>query len=141
MDGTITVPNLDFAAMYERCNVPLSEDLLAAIRAMPSDEQAAANAVIDEMEAEGRRTLKLNEGTVELAGWLHRHGVPTALVTRNTSVTIDHLHEALWKPAGLPPLNPALSRDDPIPDKPDPAALHLIAQKWGVAWWKVARLE
>lgn len=132
MDGTLTVPNLDFAAMYERCNVPLSEDLLAAISAMPSDEKAAANAVIDEMEAEGRRTLQLNEGALELAGWLHRHGVPTAIVTRNTAVTVDHLHSQLWEPAGLPPLDPALSRDDPIPDKPDPAALHLIAEKWGV---------
>ena len=53
MDGTLTVPNLDFTDMYRRCNVPLDQDLLAAIAAMPFEEASKANAVIDEMEEEG----------------------------------------------------------------------------------------
>ncbi|KAH8061811.1 HAD-hyrolase-like protein [Aureococcus anophagefferens] len=59
MDGTLTVPNLDFKLMYERCGVPMSEDILEAIAKMPPADADAANAVIDEMEAEGRRTLRL----------------------------------------------------------------------------------
>jgi phosphoglycolate phosphatase-like HAD superfamily hydrolase len=133
MDGTLTKPNLDFAEMYQRCGVPMQADLLAAIAAMQPAEQAAAQAVIDEMEAEGRRTLQLMPGAIELATWLHRHGVPTAVVTRNTALTVAHLQEALWLPAGLPPFSPAISRDDEhIAAKPDPAALHAIGAAWSV---------
>lgn len=133
MDGTLTKPNLDFTEMYRRCNVDLKADLLSAIAAMPPAEQAAANAVIDEMEAEGRRTLKLMPGAVELVSWLKRHDIPTALVTRNTAETVDHLHKSLWIPAGLPPFSPAISRDDAaLPAKPDPAALKEIASGWNL---------
>ena len=52
MDGTLTIPNLDFKKMYSRCGVDLSDDLLAAIARMPAEQAAAANAVIGEMEAE-----------------------------------------------------------------------------------------
>jgi phosphoglycolate phosphatase-like HAD superfamily hydrolase len=133
MDGTISVPNLDFKEMYERCGVPMSEDLLRSIAAMPADQAAAANAVIDEMEAEGRRTLQLEKGAKELASWLAFHGVPMALVTRNSALTVDHMHAALWEPAGLPKFSPAISRDDEgIPPKPDPGAMAAIAEQWGI---------
>lgn len=133
MDGTLTKPNLDFKEMYRRCNVDMKDDLLTAIAAMPAAEQAAANAVIDDMEAEGRRTLQLMPGAAELALWLQKHGIPTAIVTRNTAQTVDRLHDALWIPAGLKPLSPAISRDDAaLPAKPDPAAMKAIASKWGL---------
>eukprot|EP00930_Biecheleria_cincta_P100407 TRINITY_DN92045_c0_g1_i1.p1 TRINITY_DN92045_c0_g1~~TRINITY_DN92045_c0_g1_i1.p1 ORF type:complete len:426 (-),score=64.87 TRINITY_DN92045_c0_g1_i1:82-1359(-) len=133
MDGTLTKPNLDFAEMYRRCNVDLKTDLLPAVAAMQPAERAAANAVIDEMEAEGRRTLELMPGATELVRWLKRHDIPTAIVTRNTAETVDHLHNALWIPAGLPAFSPAISRDDAtLPPKPDPAALKTIASKWNL---------
>lgn len=133
MDGTLTVPNLDFKEMYERCGVPLSDDLLASIAKMPAAEADAANAVIEEMEEEGRRTLVLESGVKELATWFKFHGVPMALVTRNSVRTVERLHDALWLPAGLPPFQPAISRDDEkVPPKPHPGALSTIAEQWGV---------
>lgn len=133
MDGTLTVPNLDFTTMYKRCGVPLSEDLLGSIAKMPAAEAEAANAVIDEMEEEGRQTLKLESGVKELAEWFKFHGVPMALVTRNSALTVNHLHGALWEPAGLPRFNPAISRDDEgVPPKPHPGALSVISEQWGV---------
>ena len=59
MDGTLTVPNLDFTEMYSRCNVPLDEDLLEAISLMTTENAKKANDVIDEMEEEGRRRFDL----------------------------------------------------------------------------------
>lgn len=133
MDGTLTRPNLDFAEMYRRCNVDRKCDILKEIASMPPAEQTAAQAVVDEMEAEGRRTLQLMPGAAELAGWLQRHGIPMALVTRNTAATVDHLHTALWTPQGLTAFEPAISRDDAtLPAKPDPAALSAIAAAWDV---------
>ena len=78
MDGTLTIPNLDFVEMYRRCGVDKSEDILAAIQAMQPSEAAAANAVIAEMEEEGRRTLKLAPGAVECCRWLQRCTMDTA---------------------------------------------------------------
>ena len=133
MDGTLTIPNLDFAKMYERCGVCISDDLLAEVAAMPEESRRAATSVIEDMEAEGRRTLALAPGAVELAQWLGAHGVPTALVTRNTAATVDALAVDLWAPAGLPPFSRTVSRDsDPgLPAKPHPAALNAIAAGWG----------
>ena len=53
--------------------------------------------------------------------------MPTAMVTRNSAETVAHLHAALWEPAGLVAFAPAISRDDDLPPKPDPAALGRIA--------------
>jgi HAD superfamily hydrolase (TIGR01549 family) len=133
MDGTLTSPNLDFNRMYERCGVPLDEDLLAAIAKMAPERAARALAVVEEMEEEGRRTLQLLPGAIELARWLGERGVRTALVTRNSSRTVDHFQRMLWQPAGIPALAPALSRDDDIgPPKPDPTVLRAIAAHWDV---------
>lgn len=130
MDGTLTVPNLDFGLMYSRCGVDPKDDILAAIQTMSPDEKAHAQAVVEEMEEEGRRTLQLASGARECADWLRSRGIRTALVTRNTAKTVQHLHRALWEPAGLPPFWPAISRDDPYPPKPDTRALSAIADAW-----------
>jgi len=96
MDGTLTVPNLDFVEMYKRCGVPSSKDLLQEVNAMAAPEKDAAWKVIDDMEEEGRRTLQLMTGTVELAKWLGQHQIPTAIVTRNSSQTLNHFLSCLW---------------------------------------------
>jgi len=132
LDGTLTVPNLDFKVMYERCGVDPKEDILEAIAKMPPADADAANAVIDEMEAEGRRTLRLMPGAAEVAAWLQAMDIPTAIVTRNTQATVDHLHDALWAPEGLEPFSPAITRDDAnVKPKPDPDALRVIGEAWG----------
>jgi phosphoglycolate phosphatase-like HAD superfamily hydrolase len=135
MDGTLTVPNLDFKAMYANCGVAMSEDLLAAIATMPAADAARARGVVEAAEAEGRASLQLAGGVVELAAWLQRHGVKTALVTRNSGATVDALLSRLWAPAGLPPFDVTVSRDSPVglATKPDPAALQFIADRWGLA--------
>lgn len=127
MDGTLTVPNLDFAEMYRRAGVPKGEDILSA--KWRSD--TTAQAVVEEMEEEGRRTLRLMPGAAELAAWLSAHRIPTALVTRNSSRTVQHFQTHVW-PAGAAAMSPVISRDDPFPSKPDPTAMSHICEKWGV---------
>ena len=54
-------------------------------------------------------------------------------MTRNSSKTLEHFSSQLWSAAGLPPFSVAISRDDEgVPPKPDPEALRLIAEHWGV---------
>uniref|UniRef100_A0A7S1XMH3 Uncharacterized protein n=1 Tax=Phaeomonas parva TaxID=124430 RepID=A0A7S1XMH3_9STRA len=133
MDGTLTVPNLDFREMYRRCGVEGKSDILAEMQAMTPARKEEVGAIIEEMEEEGRRTLELMPGAVHIGEWLKAQRIPAAIVTRNTKRTVDHLQTALWQTQGLPSFEPAISRDDPYPPKPAPGALQAIASAWGCA--------
>jgi phosphoglycolate phosphatase-like HAD superfamily hydrolase len=136
MDGTLAVPNIDFARMYQRCGVDpaVQPDILAALTQMDAARAAACRAILEETEAEGRRTLQLMPGAPELLTWLHQHGIPTALVTRNTQRTVDRLTELLLSDTTSHhnPFQLVIPRDSPLnlPPKPHPAALRHIAAAW-----------
>ncbi len=133
IDGTLTVPNLDFKTMYARCGVPPSADIIAAVAAMPAAERVAAENVIEEMEEESRRTLQLMPGAKALVKFLRQRDVPTAVVTRNTGKTIDAVTRLLMgADHGQPCFDPAISRLEDFPPKPDPASFLHIARVWGV---------
>ena len=131
MDGTLTVPNLDFAEMYKRCGVDPSADILAEIEAMPAERAEECRQIIEEMEEEGRRTLQLMPGAPEVFTWLSQHGISTALVTRNTKMTVSRLEELLPQAS----FDICIPRDhEPnFPPKPDPSSLKHIAERWQVS--------
>eukprot|EP00891_Asterochloris_glomerata_P001714 jgi/Astpho2/1714/Aster-04139 len=66
----------------------------------------------------------------ELAAFMDKYGLPRALITRNTSESVEFFHRLL--PAGLAPFSPALSREF-LPYKPSPDALIHICKSWGIA--------
>lgn len=133
MDGTLTMPTIDFAKMYEDCNVPKGCDILAEIERMDPAEADRCRSIISQMEDEARRSMVLMPGAVELGRWLHLHGIPFALVTRNTARTVETLVDA-WSEKGGPPFEIVLSRDEcnGLPPKPHPASLIEIASKWNI---------
>lgn len=158
MDGTLTVPNLDFSDLYARCNVSLGQDILRAIAEMKDPEQASkAKAIVEEVEKEGRRTLCLMPGAKELGTWLKAHQLPIALVTRNSQTTVDHFVQNLWKNNKKQNGNDGEDGDEHVdgdalnldfsltisreenssnnnnfPPKPDPSAMYHIAQQWNI---------
>lgn len=132
MDGTLTIPNLDFGEMYRRCGVDQSKDILEEIAIRSIEDQKIAFAAIDELEEEGRRTLQLMPGAAELTRWLAHHQIPMALVTRNTRKTANLFTKRL-----LPPdvnLDLAITRDDEngYAPKPSPEAMQAIAKQWSM---------
>ena len=129
MDGTLTVPVIDFQLMYDRVGVPRGHDVLAAISEWPAAEQQRALDVIAEFEEAALRDMQLMPGVVDLARLLDDTGIPRALVTRNVCKSVDHLHAHHIAP--LPPFLPALSRNTCVP-KPAPDALLRVAEHWGV---------
>lgn len=131
MDGTLTKPNLDFAEMYRRCGVDPAHDILEQIAKLPSaEEQEGKLAIIEEMEEEGRRTLELVPGAMELISWLDSHEIPMAIVTRNTRRTTDVLINDILPPSLGKHFHPMITRDDEYPPKPDPAAMQAIMKEW-----------
>ena len=130
MDGTLTVPCIDFADMRRRVGVPPDRgDILDIINSWESTERRKeAFAIIAEIEEEALRNMKVMPGAEELCRLLDNEGVPRGLVTRNVSRSVDFFHRMHFP---LPPFSPSLSREW-TPYKPDPAALHHIAERWGV---------
>mmetsp|Transcript_33151 Transcript_33151/g.78329 ORF Transcript_33151/g.78329 Transcript_33151/m.78329 type:complete len:479 (+) Transcript_33151:41-1477(+) len=151
MDDTLVRSNLDIPAMYRKVFGKDPSDLgnfdiLKEIREIEcSEDQARAHRIIDEMEEESRQKMKLMPGCVELLTWLSAHNIPFALVTRNTRKTTEIFSETLQgiqqEKLRRGHENLALSfrqiitRDDkgtdscPIPPKPDPTAMKIIAKE------------
>eukprot|EP00897_Mesotaenium_endlicherianum_P009903 jgi/Mesen1/8941/ME000552S08446 len=110
MDGTLTVPCIDFKEMYRRVGSETT-DILHEIESWPPERQERAYKIITEMEMEAKANLKIMPG----------------LITRNVKTSVDYFHTQF----GLPAFSPALSREF-RPYKPDPSPLLHICSTWGI---------
>lgn len=129
MDGTLTVPCIDFAEMRRRVGVhPTEGDILKIIAGWDEARQKEAYRVIADIEEQALRDMKIMPGAVELCKELDDRGMPRAIVTRNVSSSVKFFHDTHFP---LPPFHPSLSREFE-PFKPDPASLEYIARHWGV---------
>ena len=73
MDGTLTVPNHDFAEMYRRVGCK-TKDILTEIEGWPEAERARANSIIHEMETEALATMQRMPGAARLGAFLDAKG-------------------------------------------------------------------
>lgn len=58
MDGTLTIPVLNFLEMRTRLGLSRSVDILPTVMSMPAEERERAMKIIEEMEEEGLTTRK-----------------------------------------------------------------------------------
>lgn len=155
MDGTLTVPNHDFALMYERVGC-VTGDILTEIDTWDAKRKARAEAIIHEMEMEALVGMRVMPHASSLGAFLDERNIHRGLVTRNVAASVDHFHENHWgrerlvddekdddettstvtppKTNGgrrMAPFSPALARDF-RPYKPAPDALLAVAKAWGV---------
>ncbi|ONK79576.1 uncharacterized protein A4U43_C01F7780 [Asparagus officinalis] len=134
MDGTLTVPVIDFAAMYRAV---LGDDAYASLGSGGVDilhhietwgplEQQKAYETIALFERQGLDRLQIMPGAVELCHYLDSRSIRRGLITRNVKVAVDFFHQRF----GME-FHPALSREF-RPYKPDPAPLLHICEAWDV---------
>eukprot|EP00884_Botryococcus_braunii_P019781 jgi/Botrbrau1/6487/Bobra.0034s0060.1 len=129
MDGTLTVPTLDFQEMRRRVGVPPTGDILDIIDSWPHEKRVHAHKVLAEFEDEALADMKIMPGAEELCSFLDNAGLPRGLVTRNVMRSVNYFHEHHFP---LPPFFPALDRGF-TPYKPSPAAILHICQSWGIS--------
>lgn len=127
-DGTLTVPVIDFEEMRRRVGIA-EGDILDVIHSWDPARQDQAFKIIAEMEEQALNNMRIMPGAEHLCKLLDDAGIPRALVTRNVSSSVEFFHKTAFN---LPPFFPSLSREW-TPYKPDPAALHHIADQWGVS--------
>ncbi|KAI9078827.1 hypothetical protein K1719_039285 [Acacia pycnantha] len=137
MDGTLTVPAIDFAAMYRavlgddeyrrvKKENPSGIDILHLIEDWDPEKQRLAYETIANYERQGLDRLQIMPGAADLCGFLDSKKLRRGLITRNVKMAVD----IFQKRFGIT-FSPALSREF-RPYKPDPAPLSHICSAWGV---------
>lgn len=137
MDGTLTVPAIDFPAMYRavlgddeylriKAESPSGIDILHQIENWSPDKQRKAYETISDFERQGLDRLQIMPGAAKLCSFLDSKSIRRGLITRNVSAAVDLFHERF----GIT-FSPALSREF-RPCKPDPAPLLHICAAWDV---------
>ncbi|XP_021725234.1 haloacid dehalogenase-like hydrolase domain-containing protein At2g33255 [Chenopodium quinoa] len=137
MDGTLTVPVIDFPAMYKavlgeeqynsmKSQNPSGIDILHHIQTWNPVQQQKAYEIIADFERQGLDRLQIMPGAAQLCGFLDSKKLRRGLITRNVKPSVDIFHQRF----GIT-FSPAVSREF-LPCKPDPAPLLHICSNWEV---------
>lgn len=87
MDGTLTVPTLDFDRMRAEIGITKGS-LLEELETMSPAERARAEEILHRHEAGAAATSALQPGAKEVVDAIRKFGFPVALMTRNTRVSV-----------------------------------------------------
>ncbi|CAJ2627949.1 haloacid dehalogenase-like hydrolase domain-containing protein At2g33255 [Trifolium pratense] len=137
MDGTLTVPVIDFVSMYKavlgeneyqriKASNPVGIDILKLIDHWSPHQQRQAYDTIAQFEQQALHHLQIMPGASELCNLLDSKKIRRGLITRNMKSAVDLFHQRF----GIT-FSPALSREF-RPYKPDPAPLLHICSLWEV---------
>ena len=122
MDGTITKPKVDFAAIEREIGAKVGFIIDYAERSSP-EERTRALSILERFEAEAAIESELNEGVLEMLEFLSKKKLKKAILTRNSRKSVDtvlrkhNLH-----------FEYIVSREDAKP-KPAPDPIFLLSKK------------
>ncbi|HEX8523325.1 MAG TPA: HAD family hydrolase [Tepidisphaeraceae bacterium] len=125
MDGTLTKPMLDFPLIKREMGIG-DRAILEALTELNPTDRAAAEAVLLRHEEHAARESTLNAGCIELLAWAGEHHVKTALITRNSRMSV----EVVCRTHDLK-LDVVVSRED-AKFKPDPEPLISACERLNV---------
>ena len=124
LDGTLTVPELDFAAI--RAEMGIAEGpILEELDALAPAQAEAARKVLEAHEERAAINSALQPGARELLDELRRRNLPTAILTRNSRQSLDTVikkHRLV--------VSETLSREE-APVKPSPEPVLLLCRRLG----------
>ncbi|WP_341303709.1 HAD family hydrolase [Pseudomonas sp. TMP25] len=130
MDGTLTLAVHDFEAIKRALDIPLAEDILGYLAALPADVAAAKHAWLLEHERELALTSEPAPGAIALVRELRDRGCRLGILTRNA----HELALLTLRAIGLDDcfaIADVIGRDE-APPKPDPGGLLHFANAWQV---------
>ncbi|WP_052263271.1 HAD family hydrolase [Geobacter pickeringii] len=131
LDGTLTVPVHDFAAIRAALGIPDGVDILGHIDGLPPEEAKRLHGELDAIEEELAGRAEAAAGAVRLVKALRGRGNRLGIVTRNTKRIALRVLEAIGVGEHFAPEH-VLGRHDVLP-KPDPAGLARLGAGWGIS--------
>ena len=99
LDGTLTLPVLDFTLLRSNLQCPKGTDILEFCNSKSGRDKERAFKLVEKFEEEGRQNTKLQPGVCELLKFLSQHGLKRALITRNLQPSVDQFLDLLGEPA------------------------------------------
>lgn len=130
LDGTLTVPVHDFAAIRAALGIPDGADILGHIDGQQPEEARRLHGELDAIEEELAGRAEAAAGAVRLVEALRGRGSRLGIVTRNTKRIALRVLEAIGVGGHFAPEH-VLGRHDVLP-KPDPAGLARLGAAWGI---------
>jgi HAD superfamily hydrolase (TIGR01509 family) len=124
MDGTLTQPMLDFAAI--KAEMGIDSPILEAMDRMEAERRAICETILQRHELAAAEGSLLNSGCGDLLAWIAQRRLSTALVTRNSLINV----RIVLARHGLR-FDTLVCREDTGP-KPDPRPIHLACERLGV---------
>jgi len=129
LDGTLTVPVHDFAAIRADLGIPDGADILGHIDSLPESDSRRLHRRLDEIEDGLAARAEPAAGAVRIVETLHRRGKNLGIVTRNTKEIALRVLETIGVGGRFAP-DDVLGRHDALP-KPDPHGLAILSTRWG----------
>ena len=124
MDGTLTQPMLDFAAI--KAEMRIDSPILEAMDRMEAERRAVCAEILQRHELAAAEGSLLNSGCGDLLAWIGTQRFSTALVTRNSLMNV----RIVLAKHGLR-FDTLVCREDTAP-KPDPRPIRLACERLGV---------
>jgi HAD superfamily hydrolase (TIGR01509 family) len=126
MDGTLTEPMLDFAAIKSEMGIGDSP-ILEAMTKMEADRRKICDEILMRHELAAAHGSVLNCGCGELLSWIGEQRLPTALITRNSATNV----QIVLAKHGLR-FDTLISREE-TPHKPHPRPIQLACERLRVS--------
>lgn len=98
LDGTLTLPVLNFAELRSKLQCPGGVDILTFCYSKSGIDKEKAFQMVEEFEEEGRQNTKLQPGVCELLRFLSQNGLKRAVITRNEQPSVDQFLGMLGDP-------------------------------------------
>ncbi|OOP55769.1 MAG: hypothetical protein AYP45_12780 [Candidatus Brocadia carolinensis] len=125
MDGTLTKPNVDFAAIEREIGAKVGFIIDYAERSTPEERKRALD-ILERYEAQAAMESELNEGVVEMLEFVSKKQLKKALLTRNSRKSVETVlrkHKLHFEFI--------VSREDTKP-KPAPDPIFLLSKRMDI---------
>ncbi len=127
LDGTLTAPLLDFAAIRRELGVPPGHPILEALEHFELPRRVMAEEILRRREMEAIEAATLAAGCREVLAFLESRGLPVAILTRNIRAAVEHFTSRFGFRFAA-----TFTREDG-PAKPAPDGVTALCRSLGVA--------
>jgi HAD superfamily hydrolase (TIGR01549 family) len=124
MDGTLTIPSIDFAELREVLNISPEQDLLGVTSSYSEEQKRRHLGIIERYEQEALKNSRLQPDVNSVLNAFAAANIKMGVITRNS---VDSAKKVLSLISIE--FEPILTRDF-IPVKPDPAPINYILEYW-----------
>jgi HAD superfamily hydrolase (TIGR01549 family) len=127
LDGTLTAPLLDFAAIRRELGIPPGQPILEALEDFELARRVNAEEILRRREMEAIEAATLAGGCREVLAFLESRALPVAILTRNIRAAVEHFTSRFGFQFAA-----TFTREDG-PAKPAPDGVIALCRSLGVA--------